>query len=70
VVLRAGEERRSGVLGEVRLCVIEEGRREGGMKFWDEPRPFFDLIKECYSSWYCGQGGNGDPVCWKRRVCV
>ena len=47
MVLRAGEERRSGVLGEVSVCVIEEGRREEGMKFWDEPRPFFDLIKEC-----------------------
>ena len=48
------------------VCVIEEGGREEGMRVWDEPRPFFDLIKECYPSWYCGQGKNGDPSYWER----
>ena len=42
-------------------------RREFGTdEILDEPQPFFDLIKECYPSWYCGQGKNGDPVYWER----
>ncbi len=48
-------------------------RREFGTdEILDEPQPFFDLIKECYPSWYCGQGKSGDPVYWERcvRVCV
>jgi len=42
-------------------------RREFGTdEILDEPQPFFDLIKECYPSWYCGQGKSGDPVYWER----
>jgi hypothetical protein len=46
-------------------------RREYGTDgILDEPQPYFDLIKQCYPSWYCGEGINGDPVYWERYVPV
>ncbi|KAM3572645.1 hypothetical protein VYU27_005332, partial [Nannochloropsis oceanica] len=60
-----------GCLGDMveanrRWNLTYEWRREFGTdEILDEPQPFFDLIKECYPSWYCGQGKSGDPVYWE-----
>jgi len=44
------------------LCVVEEGGKEGGRVVL----VCVDVAVECYPSWYCGQGKNGDPAYWER----
>ena len=50
-----------------RWRITAEWRRQYGTDaILEQPHPFFKLIKECYPSYYCLTGRDGNPVYYER----